>query len=633
MSSNTSSNVHLSRTERRVTFARTASISSPIEVVDHYPSPLEAAITLSRKYIETLHSGVTTFLTFLTEQCLKEYSEFFQSTMKTQRGSNLGTAPIPTSIKRIRLTLQPMEEVKESEGYKALHARLVAETEILHRRWTDTYATVVDKWNCDARLRRYQKSVCVLLRNAAVAFIAQLGLQDNPEDEIVMNLFATSGVSILSTSPPMDLKSLLRLYKETHKLANLPVPTARGITSNIFTIIDEINQGTCTDSTNNALQVTADTTPANNNVEETTTPEAVTPIIRRPHISSETINTDTPSSRVHGNAITPSTLGQSLLDNTIETIDTPVPIATTVNATTNSPMPTTLEHVPIANRGRNTRFTHYVNCATTLPTSTPEHMVNPPRDPSNYFHLSSPATTDTTNTVDSNADETVEVDDSSDSVGLFYTQNDRDLDQSLAEIDLTAITIQADKEKIQSMIHNLMTNALKNPINEYNACVTHRIESDRIREVTTRLPMESLAVKVAAKIHSELPANHTILKGLVREESQNEIRDLKRKLQSISDKFDTNDKKLKELKKTHGESTTSKPKNSRQSKNGKSGNLTWSRVNSNSMAAAVVSSTNTHNKTHQQKSHKESRAAGNNATAAQRRRRNKNRLMNKSTNK
>ena len=630
MSSNTSSNVHPSRTERRVTFARTASISSPIEVVEHYPSPLEAAIALSRKYIETLHSGVTTFLTFLTEQCLREYSEFFQSTMKTQRGSHLGTAPIPTSIKRIKLTLQPMEEVKESEGYKALHARLVAETEDLHRKWTDTYATVVDKWNCDARLRRYQKSVCVLLRNAAVAFIAQLGLQENSEDEIVMNLFATSGVSILSTSPPTDLNSLLRLYKETHRLANLPVPTAKGITPNIFTIIDEINQITRTNSTNNAPQATANTTPANNNVEETTTPEAVMPITCRPHISSEATNTDTPSSRVHGNAITPSTLGQSLLDNTIETIDTPVTFATTANATTNSPMPTSLERVPITYRGRSTHFTRYVNCATTLPTPTLGHTVTPQGDPPNYFHLSSPATTDTTNTVASpNADETVKIDDSSTSVGLFYTQNDKDLDQSLAEIDLTAITIQAEKEKIQSMIYNLMINALKNPINEYNACVTHRIESDRIKEVTTRLPMESLAVKVAAKVHSELPANHTVLKGLVREESRNEIRDLKRKLQSISDKFDSNDKKLKELKKKHGESTTSKPKNSRPSKNGKSGNLTWSRVNSNSRAAAVVSSTNTHNETHQQKSHKESRAAGNNATAAQRRRRNKNRLMNK----
>jgi hypothetical protein len=223
------------------------------------------------------------------------------------------------------------------------------------------------------------------------------------------------------------------------------------------------------------------------------------------------------------------------------------------------------------------------------------------------------------------------------SVGLFYTQNDPAFDQSLAEFDITMITRHAEKEKIQLMIYNLMTNALKNPINEYNACVTHRIESDRIREATTRLPLESLAVKVAAKVHSELPAaNHSILKGLVREESRNEINDLKRKLQSISDKFDSNDKKLKALKKSHGESATSKPKNSCQSKNGKGGNRIWSRVDSNSTAAAVASSTNTHNETHQRinkKPHKEPRAEGNNEAAAQRRRRNKTRSMNKSTNK
>jgi hypothetical protein len=148
--------------------------------------------------------------------------------------------------------------------------------------------------------------------------------------------------------------------QRNHKLVNLPVPTTKGITSNIFTIIDKINQRTHTDSTNNAPQtkVTADMTPASNYVEETMTPKALMPIICCLHTCLEEINMNTPSSRVHGNTITPSTLEQPLLDDTIETIDTPVPITTTANATTNSTMPTTMECVPLTYRGCNTSFTH-----------------------------------------------------------------------------------------------------------------------------------------------------------------------------------------------------------------------------------------------------------------------------------
>ena len=156
-------------------------------------TPLEAAITLSQNYIVMLHSGVTTFLTNLSEQCLKEYAEFFYTNEKN-REMHLDTAPVPKSVKKIKLTLYPLEEVRESKGYTALQAWIIAETEALHQNWAENYAKVVNTWNCNARLRRFQKTVCMLLQSAAIAFSAQLDLLDNLEDEIVMNLLVTSGV-------------------------------------------------------------------------------------------------------------------------------------------------------------------------------------------------------------------------------------------------------------------------------------------------------------------------------------------------------------------------------------------------------------------------------------------------------
>jgi hypothetical protein len=196
---------------------------------------------------------------------------------------------------------------------------------------------------------------------------------------------------------------------------------------------------------------------------------------------------------------------------------------------------------------------------------------------------------------------------------------------------LEEITIHAEKQKIQTMLYNLVINGIKKPIIEFNACVTHRVELNRIKAATTSLPMESLAAKVTAKIHAELTVDRPVLRGLIRDESDKAtgkvIKDLKRKLQSVSDKFESNDRKLNELKKSRGED--SMPKRQRRTKNGRGGSLTWSR--NNSAAAAVNSSTSNHKQTHQRTNDREkngSHAANNNASAARRRKKNKNRSNN-----
>ena len=107
MSSDTPSNIHsaLRNSDRRVGFRQPISNVFPNETAtpEAITSPLGAAINLSLKYIATLHFGLTTFLTTFTNNCLKEYSVYFHKNTKNKEIS-LGTTPLPTAVKRIRLS-------------------------------------------------------------------------------------------------------------------------------------------------------------------------------------------------------------------------------------------------------------------------------------------------------------------------------------------------------------------------------------------------------------------------------------------------------------------------------------------------------------------------------------------------
>jgi polyhydroxyalkanoate synthesis regulator phasin len=231
----------------------------------------------------------------------------------------------------------------------------------------------------------------------------------------------------------------------------------------------------------------------------------------------------------------------------------------------------------------------------------------------------------------------IDIDDSFDTrLPSSFSQNDNgDLDASLAAIDLEHITSTAVKGNVQMMLHTLFIQTIKKAIIEFNACITHREELNRIKLVTTQIPMESLAAKVTAKIHAERPADRPVLTGLIHDEAEKLISDLKRKLQSATDQMESNSKKLKELTSTR-EPRTSSPKQQRQAKNNNGGNLSWSRAQSTSSTAAAEDSSATHHqqvhqttRTPKPQNQKGSHAANNNATAAQRRRRNKQRLNNK----
>ena len=105
-------------------------------------SPLEAAKILKSKYIETLHIGLVTFLGDLTDDMLHHYANYFLRNVLYQE-SRLNADYVPTAIKKIGLTLQSLEEVKDSKDYKAVLDRYIADEKATKIRWT-RYVNEVD---------------------------------------------------------------------------------------------------------------------------------------------------------------------------------------------------------------------------------------------------------------------------------------------------------------------------------------------------------------------------------------------------------------------------------------------------------------------------------------------------------
>lgn len=612
MSSNTTSNVQFPpRSERRVAFHNpeiTCVQSTSRTDTEKILTPLEAALNVSLEYIATLHIGLTTFLSDLVEKCLKEYAVFFYAHEKN-RGMRLNNAPVPTSVKKIKLTLLPLDEVRASEDFMALHTELAAETEALHRKWADKYTIIVDTWNCNALHRRFHLSTCKTLRNAAAAFIAQLGVTDYSEDEAVIDCLAMlTHDNILSTPLPLETSTFLHLYKEANGLHWLPAPTITRNSSTLSTAIDAINKlgnttiaatdttdvppivhgggntGTTVSSLSNSAR-TQSTSHATNgnappveqgtNLEECPHPEATTDkaTTALPQALGDTATLlGTPSPDGAPPNVTP---GASVQDDSIDSPPPPPPLQEETRGSSSSSTNTRVEGTPILYNGKPSGYNKQTH---SLPRVQPQHQRPQGQMPRfDYSPLSA-------------------IGNSAHPFSPFLQGDDGDPAPSFAVNDLDIATKMANRRSIRSMLYKLFINAIKKPIAEFHAFITQREELNRIRQVTAKIPLESLATKVAAKIHSERSADRPVMAGLIREETNKALTSLKRQFQSVTDQIETNTRKLNALqnaKRNNSEESQSSTSRNRHSKKRQGGNHSWSRTpqSQSSTAAAVNSST------------------------------------------
>lgn len=518
------------RVEFRLPISTSQQASPTTTSTGELPQPLVAAINVSAVYIATLHSGLTSFLTKFATASLTAYSDYHQNKTKNKE-MHLDPTHIPTSIKKIKLVLQPLEEVQASEGFKALQSELELLTEEFHRKLTTRIAKPLNILNDEARLRRFQLSVCTLLRNAAQGFIAQLNIENYDADTAIVDLLATSPGDILAPPLPTDINDFLRLYKEANKekVYQLPLPTQS--MTGIENIINDINNNRQpqTDHTNQVHERTPSTTTTGTNMATTNKSDS--------HSSPLSSITGTLDS---GNASSTNQLPESRAHRETESTTTGVsslaanPYAASTNqrnATMRRQVTpgTSRQELPLPPRPS-------IDELTRLPIFPP-----PPYTPAGAgirgtdFHTASAVTAasgDTTLTYPAEKHNQFSYE-SHDNNGDSIEEDDTAIHQEIDALDLTSITLDMARQvQLRKMIHELFVNTIKRPIAEFHNTIIRQEEVFRIKRITAVTTKSCLTSKVAAKISAERPAERPVLAGLIREETEKTTAALVQKLKS-----------------------------------------------------------------------------------------------------
>jgi hypothetical protein len=112
-------------------------------------SPTEAALAMKNRHIEMLHKALQPFLCNLTETCLRRFASYYYKNAK-HKEIYLNPNYVLVSCKKIGLTLQGIEEVKETEDYKSLCSHLAVRLDEIQCKLAKNYAMKVDDMNCCA---------------------------------------------------------------------------------------------------------------------------------------------------------------------------------------------------------------------------------------------------------------------------------------------------------------------------------------------------------------------------------------------------------------------------------------------------------------------------------------------------
>ena len=101
-------------------------------------SPLSAALALKANFIESLPNASHPFLTPLAESALHEFASHLYAEEKAKETKS-DPNYIPSSAKKLGITLRAMPEVQESQGFKALRNNLTPDLEKFHAMITKEY--------------------------------------------------------------------------------------------------------------------------------------------------------------------------------------------------------------------------------------------------------------------------------------------------------------------------------------------------------------------------------------------------------------------------------------------------------------------------------------------------------------
>lgn len=540
--------------KRQVKFSPTIVNLSSLTLTNTEHSPIAAALQVSARHIATLHSDLNEFLMSLSQASLTAYSEYHQNTVKNKELC-LNPHQIPTSIKKLKLVIQPLDEIKESEGIKALQQELDADTEEFHRKLRDKYVIPINALNNKAFERRFHFTVLKMLRKAAQAFIAQLDINEYNEDTAVIDLLTTRTLEPTKAPLPLDISELLQLYKDASSEDVLKLPLPSKFDENIHSIINNINR------------------------DPTTTINAATNLNPPGGAATTTVVTNS--------AFDSQSPASSMTNSVTHTSELISPGHHTTNMVT-----------PHTGQASNERQPWQ------LPTTTPPSgfpAITPPNIPTirgtefvtaNSFARSLINNLETEHQFTEDSENTQNETTNENEYG--NTQYD---DTTYTELDLASIDQQTKQQQVINMLQGLYLNTIKLPIDEYHTTLFKQGERLRIKRVTSSSLKSSLTAKVASKIQAERPADRPTLSGLIREETNRNTSELWSQLKSATDTLRfVKQKQMDMIKEFHLKQTQQTPKQtpSTTKKQGGSNkkNRVWSRSNTGSTVAAETLPTN-----------------------------------------
>jgi hypothetical protein len=129
-------------------------------------SPLKIPLVLKLAFIELLSIASRLFLTPLAESALHKFATFFYADEKAKEMKS-DPSYVPSSAKNLGIVLQAMLEVQESQGFKALRNKLIADLEKFQSMITKEYVLKVSNMNVNAKRMRYHTAICKWMQGLA----------------------------------------------------------------------------------------------------------------------------------------------------------------------------------------------------------------------------------------------------------------------------------------------------------------------------------------------------------------------------------------------------------------------------------------------------------------------------------
>ena len=476
-------------------------------------SPSSAAKTCSINAVASLHHGLRTHFLELAEKFILAFSAWYYKNEKLQKMKN-DVDFIPSSTK-IGLTLEPLDEVRKSEEYKALaedSANIIAQCQ------KELHSVVVQcaALNVKALKKRIQKSFVTALPAVAEGFLAKDNIKELSKHQVVGDLLDRHQDEVFGHLV-LTRDDITTMYRDIHGVI---LPSATPVRAS-----------------------TAQPTPA----AEAPIAPAQAPAVAAP----------TAPAQAHAPALAAS----------------PALAQTPAGTTTPAPAPANTMVTPAS--GTNPlSYSQQIRTAAELLRDSPneEYVVNRYNGGPHGYYI---PRRDETNAAIQNMNNPADIPDPEDNARItafdYNDNNENSEDEVMEEARHTnnnnnEVCVGA-RATIVREVRNVMINAFAASTEAFINQVKINETNARIKKATAKQRTEQAADDITAALQNEGSVDPKILKGLIQEEARKRTTELDRRIQSLEAKLDHEKKKG-----THTrDSATSKTKSAKNSPRGAQG--------------------------------------------------------------